>query len=173
MRSTLLSPIGRRIGIGLTLGILLLSAACTAPLPPAATPVPPTTTGGGGVTDLASLQTALTQAGLTVAPAGAVQQPFLSSGGQTLTANGQSIQAFEYPDAAAADRDAAKIHPDGTIPNTSVMWGAQPHFYRAGRLLVIYVGTDATVLAALDHVVGPAFATGPNLGGPANPTPSP
>lgn len=173
MSTTLLSPVRRRMGIGLALTSLLLSVACTAPLPPAATPVPPTTLAGGGVTDLASLQTALGQAGLTVAPAGAVQQPFLSSSGQTLTANGQSIQAFEYPDAAAAERDAAKIHPDGTIPGTSVMWGAQPHFYRVGRLLVIYVGTDAPALAALDRVVGPAFATGPNFGGPANPTPSP
>jgi hypothetical protein len=122
---------------------------------------------------LASLLTALGQAGLTVTQAGAVQQPFLSVPGQAITANGQTIQAFEYPDAAAAARDAAKIQPDGTIPNTSVMWGAQPHFYRADRLLVIYVGTDATVLAALTSALGAPFATGPNFGGPTNATPTP
>src|SRR5689334_7352478 len=98
MRTAFL-PLARRATVsGLAFSMLLLSMACTAPLPPAATPVPPTTTGGAGVTDLASLVTALGQAGLTVTQTGPVQQPFLSIGGQTLTANGQIIQVFEYPD---------------------------------------------------------------------------
>jgi len=37
-------------------------------------------------------------------------------------------------------------------------WVAPPHFYKAGRIIVLYVGENAAVTEALDTVLGPQFA---------------
>ena len=100
----------------------------------------------------------------------------MSVTGEAFQAGNEAIQVFEYADQGAAEKDSAKIHPDGTIDGTNVGWMAQPHFYRAGRIIAIYIGTDQKVLAALDSTIGPPFATGPNVTGPKIPgtgTPQP
>jgi hypothetical protein len=66
---------------------------------------------------------------------------------------------FEYSDAAAAEADAAKIAPDGTIEAYSVNWVASPHFYRMGRLIAIYLGDDPADLTAMQSVLGDPFAS--------------
>jgi hypothetical protein len=135
-------------------------------LPPG-TPVPLPATAGQ-----ADLVAALKAAGLTLDPAGPVQQPFLTGSGTAF--NRGAVQIFEYADAAAAGQDAAKIKPDGSVAGTNVGWLAQPHFYRSGRLLLIYLGADAPTLNTLSVVLGAPFATGPprGPGGPPGlPTP--
>ncbi len=123
----------------------------TAPATPDAAP-------SGSVSDYASLLASLKAAGLTVADAGMVEQPFFGVEGKIVKVNGQDIQVFEYPDAATAASDAAQVAPDGGSVGTSmVTWMAPPHFYRSGRLIVLYVGCDATVLSALT-ALGPQFA---------------
>ncbi len=117
------------------------------------------------VQDRASLMAALQQGGAKVSSEGAIQQPFLSVSGQSLNVNGQSVQTFEYATAAAMAVDAGKIGPDGSIPTMMISWIAQPHFYKAGRLLVIYPGTDAPTLAALKAALGDPFATGATVVG--------
>jgi hypothetical protein len=114
--------------------------------------------------DKTSLLAALRGMGFTVSSAGVVRQPFLAPVGEGFAINHvarDTIQVFEYPDAAAATRDTAKIRPDGSIPGLAIDWIDQPHFYRAGRVVVIYPGTTAKVLAALQAVVGKPFAVGP------------
>jgi hypothetical protein len=116
------------------------------------------------VRDKTNLLSALRGMGLIVSTAGAVRQPFLAPVGEGFTINHiarDTIQIFEYPDLSAATRDTAKIRPDGSIPGIVIDWIDQPHFYRAGRLVVIYPGTTARVLAALQAVVGKPFAVGP------------
>ena len=142
------------------------------PTPPPLRPsvAPTRTASAGGVADLAGLEAALQAAGLTVTPAEAINQPILGVKGRNVTVNDGTIQAYEYADAAAATKDTARIQPDGTIPGTDVMWVAQPHFYRAGRLVIIYVGTDPAILSALKAALGAPFAEGPS-GGPG-PTPT-
>jgi hypothetical protein len=130
----------------------------------------PATSHGGPVVDQVSFIDALRKAGFTVTPGSTMTQPFLSVGGQTLVVNTESVQIYEYADEAAATKDASKIQPDATIAGTSVMWVAQPHFYRAGKLIVLYVGTNATLLTGLDAVLGKPFAVGPNISGPGVPT---
>ena len=114
---------------------------------------------GGPVIDYVSLVDALRAAGATVEPAGEVSQPFFSVIGLADTVNGAPVQVFEYADEAAAAAAAATIAPDGgAVGTTSVLWIAPPHFYRAGRLLVLYVGDDAAVTGLLDGALGPQFA---------------
>jgi hypothetical protein len=37
-------------------------------------------------------------------------------------------------------------------------WISAPHFFRGNRLIVLYVGTDAGVIAPLQRLLGPQFA---------------
>lgn len=88
-----------------------------------------------------------------------VSQPFFAVAGRTVTVNGEAVQAFEYPTEAAAQSDAAKVSTDGSsIGGTSVLWVAPPHFFRKGRVIALYLGDSATVLRALNAVLGPQFA---------------
>jgi hypothetical protein len=39
-----------------------------------------------------------------------------------------------------------------------MMWVATPHFYEAGKLIVLYVGEDSGVVGVLEEALGPQFA---------------
>lgn len=122
-------------------------------------PGTPLVSHGGPVTDYVSLIDQLRAAGATVEPAGAVSQPFFSVKGQVIKVNGEDVQVFEYTDAAAAEAEAATVSPDGRSIGTSmVTWVAAPHFYKTGKLIVLYIGNNQTTLAALETALGPQFA---------------
>ena len=109
--------------------------------------------------DVDALAGALKARGLAVESAGDVSQPFFSAGGRALTVGGENVQVFRYRTAEAARREAARISPDGSDVGTSMMtWVAAPHFFRAGQLIVLYVGDDPKVLAALRAELGAQFA---------------
>lgn len=102
-------------------------------------------------------------AGVEAARAGTITQPFLSGDGHVLRALEETIQVFVYPDADAARREAGGISPDGSSivgqgTATMVTWVAAPHFFRRDRVIVLYVGEETTMLAALESVLGPPFA---------------
>lgn len=114
---------------------------------------------GNEVTDYVSLVDALRAEGATVEPAGSVSQPFFSVEGQAVTVNGEQVQVFEFADAATVDAAAEDISPDGSSVGTSMMtWVAPPHFYKAGKLIVLYVGENEAVLTALESVLGEQIA---------------
>jgi hypothetical protein len=103
----------------------------------------------------------LQKAGLTVTPAGNITEPFFNVPGHVILVNGQSVEVFEYRDEAAAQHAAQTVSRNGEqVGNAIVDWVAMPHFYQKGRLIVLYVGDDATVKRALDTVLGPQFAGG-------------
>jgi hypothetical protein len=85
--------------------------------------------------------------------------PFFQVGAQVVQINTGTVSVFEYGDAAAAGRDAAKVSPDGgTVGNASILWVGPPHFYRNDRLIVIYAGDNSAVLQPLEAVLGAPFA---------------
>src|SRR5688572_14043333 len=133
--SNQLSELASRMAVGVSvraggtilccpLMLLLVSAGCTAGEPP------PVTSHGGPVRDHVSLVDNLRAAGLRVDPTGPVSQPFLTASGETLHVDGETIQAFEYPDEGAAAKDASSVSSDGSkIGNAIVDWVGPPHFY--------------------------------------------
>ena len=140
--------------------VAMLFAAC-APRSQA-TDVPdagPTTSHGGPVEDYVSLADALRAAGADVQPGDTVEQPFFSVTGQIIQVNGADVQVFEYESAEALEADASQVAPDGGSVGTSmVTWMATPHFFKSGRVLVLYVGDDTTVYDLLKGVLGEQFA---------------
>lgn len=114
---------------------------------------------GGPVTDYASLIDNLRAAGVSVEPEGEVDQPFFSVKGMMIKVRGEDVQVFQYSNAAAADAQAALVSPSGSaVGTTRLHWLGPPHFYRKGKLLVLYVGDNDGVLRTLEVVLGRQFA---------------
>jgi hypothetical protein len=113
------------------------------------------------VHDLGSLTSRLQTEGMSVVIGGAAHHPFLSVAGQVLLVNNQAVEAFQYPSAAALLVDTADITDDGCIGTLgggeAMPWSGPPQLYKSTGLLVIYVGSDATILRALTAALGPQF----------------
>ena len=154
------------IGAVLLLGPAVAGCAQPAPAGPSHGVVSATTRAtshGGVVDDQVSLVDNLRQRAVTVEVAGAAEQPFLSVKGTQLRLSGVglatpvTIESYEYDTAAAATQDAEQIDPNGDPKTSKIAWGAPPHFYRAQRLIVLYVGADAATMRLLASLLGPPF----------------
>jgi plastocyanin/heat shock protein HslJ len=153
---------------------VLIYAAETPTVTPTPTLTPPITSNGGPVTDYVSLVDNLRAAGATVNPAGEVEQPFFSVKGLVIKINDDDVQVFEYDDANATENEAKAISPDGSsIATFMPSWVAPPHFYKAEKLIVLYVGENEDTIGILDRVLGPQFAgRAPQVPSQAPPVPS-
>lgn len=150
----------KTISIGTPVVWLLLAIGLTS-----CTPGPPTA-------QIDQLISALRNIGATVEHGGdlaALPQPPLAVPGQRLEVDGNTLQVYSYPSAAAARQDADRIATDGfdfdpttdgAITATTIDWVDTPHFFRQDRLLVFYLGKDRRVLAQLERVMGDQFAGG-------------
>lgn len=88
-----------------------------------------------------------------------VEQPFFSPSALIVNINDQAVQVFEYSHVAEADKEAKLVSADGmTIGGIKPFWIAPPHFFKGGRLIVIYVGNDSVILKLLHRVLGGQFA---------------
>jgi hypothetical protein len=136
--------------------ILMLAygmSACGASATPNASPEPLS------VKDQASLVSALKAAGATAEVGEPIAQDFFSVEGNIVKVNGADLQVFEYENAQAMEKDASNVAPDGGSIGTSMVdWIDTPHFYKAGRIITLYVGSDKAILELLNKVLGPQFA---------------
>jgi hypothetical protein len=90
---------------------------------------------------------------------GEVEQPFLSVAGTMIKVQDEDVQVFQYSSAAEMEAQAALISRDGTAVGTrKIHWIGSPHFFKQGRVLVLYVGQDKKVEKALEAVLGRQFA---------------
>lgn len=123
----------------------------------AANPAGPT---DGRSTD--ELISTLRAQGLTVTVGDMLPQqstPYFSTRARVVFVNSATLQVFEYETSEAANRDAAKVSPGGSpIGNVQILWVSVPHFYKSGRVIVTYVGTDTGLLQVLEKVLGAPFA---------------
>lgn len=88
-----------------------------------------------------------------------VEQAFFSVIGTMINLNGESVQVFEYDSAETMESDAVLVDAGGgSIGTSMVSWVATPHFYKKGRILVLYVGDNAETLGLLESVLGAQFA---------------
>jgi len=111
------------------------------------------------VQDLNSLMAALQAAGMTVESAGAVSQPLFSVPGQSVKVNGQELQVYVFDTPEAMESAAAQVSADASTVGTSTpTWASDPHLFKAGRLLVVFVGTDQKIIDILTGAFGPQFA---------------
>ncbi|MBI2185230.1 MAG: hypothetical protein HYU39_09780 [Thaumarchaeota archaeon] len=118
---------------------------------------------GGPVKDYVSLVDTLRAKGLKVEPAERIYQPFFTMQAQVILVDGHSVQVYEYPDESTMNAEASKVSSDGGSigddgKTMMISWIEQPHFYKTGKIMVIYVGRDPTILAALDSTIGTQFA---------------
>ena len=123
--------------------------------------------------DYDSLVIRLESVGFLVEAAGELVEPFFSVPGRALLVDDRLITAFEFADAADAAKESAGISPDataiqvatdGALSVTSPLWSAPPHFFRSGKLIVLYVGRETRMVEALEAVLGPQFAGGKPAG---------
>ncbi|HYN87782.1 MAG TPA: hypothetical protein VER55_04605 [Ardenticatenaceae bacterium] len=148
---------------------VVVLAGCTqatpaaAPTPTVAAPAtqPDAESEGGTVEDLAGLVSALEGQGANVEEGETVEQSFFPVSGRIVRVNGQDVQVFEFEDVDAAQAAAATVDRTGSSIGTSMVgWVDTPHFYHQGRLIVLYIGSDAAVLEALEAALGAQFAGG-------------
>jgi hypothetical protein len=78
--------------------------------------------------------------------------------GRIININGEALQVFEYATPSAADADARRVSADGTTIGTSKpTWMATPHFFKSGKLIVLYIGRNKTIVDLLrTALVSPA-----------------
>src|SRR5215216_1128761 len=111
------------------------------------------------VEDQASLIAALQASDATVETGEPITQVFFRPEGSIIKVNGADVQVFEYESVEAMENEASQVAPDGgSIGTSMVTWMDTPHFYKAGRIIVLYVGSDEAVLSLLEKVMGPQFA---------------
>ena len=164
---------GRMKGLGAVLGaaVLLVVVAACGSGESSSQPTTPTASHGGPVKDYISLVDNLRAAGATVDPAGTVSSDFFAPQGQLLTVNGERVETFEFASAEEADAVAEGVSPSGSSISRvdsetgvgvaiSVLWEMPPHFYKAGKLIVLYVGCNSDVINVLQETMGPQFAGG-------------
>jgi len=97
--------------------------------------------------------------GISVAKGEQIDQAFFSVPALLLNTSETGFQVFEYPEEAAAQVDADLVAPDGSSVGTSMpFWVDDPHFYHSGKLIVLYLGSDQSILTALEAILGPQFA---------------
>lgn len=142
-------PLQRRVV--LSAGLALALAACAGGVE---------TGTDGTIDDRTDLVDALRERELTVEMAGSVEQPLFSVRGVLLRASGGGLsqpvelQSFEYDEAGQVDRALETIEPGVQGRTVHVSWLAPPHLYRAGRLLVLYIGEDEETLSLLREMLG-------------------
>lgn len=141
--------------------LLVVGCGTRAVAPPGDSPTkqPAIVSHGGPVKDYVSFIDTLRAAGAKVELTGEVEQPFFTVTGQTITVNAADVQVFEFADDATAQAAASKVGPDGSsFETTMVTWIDSPHFFRTGRIIVLYVGQATDLLKLLSSTLGPQFA---------------
>jgi len=105
----------------------------------------------------------LRRRGLRMRPRGTLKQPFFAVRALRFENQGGDVQLWEFADAKRARVAAAGVDPTGSSIRrgstaTTVEWMAPPHWFRLGRVVALYLGTDAPSLVALRAALGPQFA---------------
>ncbi len=85
-----------------------------------------------------------------------------------IAVNDERIVVYEFRDAQVVETEAGYVSPDGyryQVPIESDMyagviheWVAPPHFFKKGRVIVRYVGSDVSLVKELRRILGTEFA---------------
>ena len=106
-----------------------------------------------------NLVSRLSAEGAVIEQGDEITQPFFSAKGETATINGDDIQVYEYLSEKTVDEEAATVSSSGSsIGANMVGWIKPPHFYKSGKIIVIYLGSNADTINLLEELLGPQFA---------------
>lgn len=103
----------------------------------------------------------LRRMGIQLSQDGRVSEGFAKVPGQRYKIGhqeGEWLSLYPYDSADALEEDARNIPPDAQI---GIMdWAAPPHFFRCGRVMVLYLGRENSVTESLTELCGKPFAVG-------------
>lgn len=109
-----------------------------------------------GVTSLDDVVADLARTGAVVRTiATTIGYPF-SVGATRIEVDGHEVLVYEYRDVADREADAAAITEGGEVVNgIPADWTGSPRFWADGRVIVVYLGEDPSVIAHVTEVLGP------------------
>lgn len=120
------------------------------------------------VTDYSALLRYLRDSSASIAEEGQIQEPFFDIEGRRVSVNESTIEVYEYANAEAMESEASWVSSDGFSIRKEkegdiwevccVDWIASPHFYKAGRIIVIYIGDNNSIVNLLENALGKQFA---------------
>jgi hypothetical protein len=143
------------------LSVLIGCQSVQAPTPsPAAMPSPTPASGAQGLVADLDAQGAEAKVGSAF-----MSEP-IGGQGMTVCVDAETIQVYEFIDHEAALATTFKIDRDepSHVGNGIVEWNGRPRFWLRDRMIVLYLGEDAGVDAALHNLLGPPFAEGRDRG---------
>jgi hypothetical protein len=106
------------------------------------------------IVDLRAYGAEVSQGGVSV------DHPLFSAAGVELNIDGEIVQAFEYPDVAAATADASAIYYGENATWDELSRDGTPHTYQVNNILLLYIGNDESLVTTLEIVFGPPFGEG-------------
>jgi hypothetical protein len=151
--------INRRLAAILATGLAFIIAVVTM-----------TSFGPKPATDYSTLLDYLRDSGASVVDQGELSGFFFDDGSQSrgITVNGSDMSVHEYTSSEAMEAAASHVSLDGSAfeweesgnltRTVMVEWVAPSHFYKSGRIIVIYIGEDDSVISLLRNGLGRQFA---------------
>ncbi len=128
--------------------------ACAPVRPPAPGPGPIWQSGASD--SFIELADALRSQWLWVSRRGETDLPVLSARGEVMQVEREMLLVFDYPDAESRAEESATIADGGRrIGSRDVHWPSEPHVFTRGTMIVIHLGTDDEILAALSRFLDP------------------
>lgn len=93
-----------------------------------------------------------------------VRKPYFDADARVLVVNGKPVQVYTFDSDDDVNEAVASIGSDGhQVGGEQVTPAAATHFYRIGKVILLYVGDDPSVTATIETVVAPQFAGGPPI----------
>lgn len=146
---------------GIIVGCIIVIAAIGTPL---ATPLSPKI-----VTNYSSFLDYLRDSGASIRDEGETGRGlFYDAEYRIVEIDGNPIQVYEYANVKAMEAEASGVSPDGfsitkdwgdgKTSSIFVNWIGTPHFYKAGRIIVIYIGNNCSMISLLENAFGRQFA---------------
>jgi len=153
--------VSRKKLAGIIVGCVIVIAAIGTPL---ATPLSPKI-----VTNYSSFLDYLRDSGASIRDEGETGRGlFYDAEFRIVEADGIFIQVYEFASAKDMEADASGVSRYGTqitkdwgngkATTVFVNWIGKPHFYKAGRIIVIYIGDNYSMISLLQNGFGKQFA---------------
>jgi len=94
---------------------------------------------------------------------GQLTESFIGAVPKIIKIDNAEAQIFEYSNESEMERNSAEINSDGSsVGNTMITWIDKPHFFKRGKIIMLYLGKDNNTLAKIEKILGKQFAGASN-----------